>query len=369
MVRRVDGKSFERLQFSRSDRRLMAIDNRRTSPTLWEVSGDEYMVLQARAGPVDQLKTIDFSPDSRLLAAMSGERATIWESGSGRELGTLSFTNARATWFSADGRSLLTSSDNGLFLCPLNYPPAGNPLRLQPGPVQQLPQAPDELGTMALSLDRSLATIVHHEEVLRVPLAPDCPYDTRPFRVDSHYQRLALHPRAEWMATANVNSGSVHLWNLARAETGDVTVSVNVPSSEYFTFSPDGKWLVTCWLGEFRFYRVGDWSKRAYSIRRKLSSSQQAPVAFTRDGRIAAIAASRYIIQLVRLPPDGLRRPEMISTLESPDHSPLEILAFSPDGRHLAAATINQTVQLWNLARLRNGLAELVLARDWPEYP
>ena len=73
---RADGKSFERLQFGQNDRRLMAIDDKRTNPSVWEVAGDEYMVLQARAGPVDQLKNIDFSPDGRWLAAVSGEQAT-----------------------------------------------------------------------------------------------------------------------------------------------------------------------------------------------------------------------------------------------------------------------------------------------------
>src|SRR5207247_10893262 len=77
---RVDGKSFDRLQFSQNDRRLMAIDDRRTNPRVWEVSGDEYLVLQARAGPVDPLKNIDFSLDGRWLAAVSGEHATIRDS-------------------------------------------------------------------------------------------------------------------------------------------------------------------------------------------------------------------------------------------------------------------------------------------------
>jgi len=69
----------------------------------------------------------------------------------------------------------------------------------------------------------------------------------------------------------------------------------------------------------------------------------------------------------VRLPENGSDLPKTIGMLESPDHSPLELLVFSPDGQSLAAATADLTIQLWNLARLRRGLAELDLADDWPE--
>lgn len=324
------------------------------------------MVLQARAGPVDPLKNIDFSPDGRWLAAVSREQATIWDSHSGRELGVLSFTNAHAAWFSADSHCLVVSTDSGLFKCPLSYSESGNRMRLDSGVFQQLYQAPDELGIMALASDRSSAAVVHHDEVLLLPLELDSKFGrgVLQLQVGSHYQRLALHPHAEWMATAARDPSSVHLWNLAHGE--DLTPPFVIPSTQYFTFSPDGKWLVTCWAGEFQFYRVGDWQKRAFSIRRNPSSTQHAPVAFTRDGRTAAIAASRYTIQLLRMPQNDSTQPETIATLESPDRSPLEILAFSADGGRLATATMNQLIQLWNLALLHDGLAELKLARGWP---
>ena len=98
-------------------------------------------------------------------------------------------------------------------------------------------------------------------------------------------------------------------------------------------------------------------------------SDQHAPVAFARDGRTVALAASRYVIQLHKLPEPGLDEAALIATLESPDRLPLEILAFSPDSRHLAAATDGQIVLLWNLAALGEGLASLDLRRDWPGVP
>ena len=71
----------------------------------------------------------------------------------------------------------------------------------------------------------------------------------------------------------------------------------------------------------------------------------------------------------MKLAGDGHTPPRQIGSLESPDRSPLEILAFSPDGRRLAAGTVNLTIQLWNLALLHEGLAELNLDQDWPKFP
>jgi WD40 repeat protein len=79
-----------------------------------------------------------------------------------------------------------------------------------------------------------------------------------------------------------------------------------------------------------------------------------------------AIAASRYLIELWRIRrPDESLQPERIATLEHPDRSPLEMLAFSSDGTWLATATKDNLVQLWNLKLLAAGLAGLGLEQHW----
>src|SRR5262249_12453420 len=106
-----------------------------------------------------------------------------------------------------------------------------------------------------------------------------------------------------------------------------------------------------------------------FTIPRQPGSDQHAPVAFTRDGSMVALASARYSIDLFLLPELHQPRPKRIATLESPDHRPLEAMTFSADGRHLAAATLKGTLQLWNLASLWESLAELDLDEDWPNYP
>ena len=363
--RRLEGEMFERLQFSSKDDVLTASPEG-SRCRAWDVSGDEYVVLQMRTGPADKLKTIDFSPDGKWLAAASGERTMIWDCSSGRESGAISLVRAHAASFSADSRHLIASTDDGLFQYPLREMTNDMQPRLRPGIMQPLANAPAELDAMALSLDRTTAALVHQGEVRVVPLA-DTNLAARAISAGKHYRWLALQPKALWMAGMITGSSSIDLWNLS--ENAGAQGPFAIPGSEYFVFSPDGKWLVTCWGGQFQFYRVGAWQTPALLIPRVPASYQHAPIAFTQDGTVVALASSRYTIHLLRLTEDVRTAPKVIASLESPDRSPLEILAFSPDGRRLAAATANLTIQLWNLTLLRERLAELDLDHDWPKSP
>jgi len=373
------GEVFQRLQFIADDHLLVAESRKHNHARTWQVFADEYVVLQPRIGPVDKLRNIDFSPDSRLLAAVSGEATTVWDASPGREVAVFAFTNqawrlsaapftsplAHSAWFSADNRHLVVSVDTRLLQCALQEVAGANHWRLEQGLVETLSSTQRDLGVMALALDRTLAAIVHRDEVLLVSFQGRTNPVLRSIQVGDYYQRLALHPKGVWMAAAIKNPSSIDVWNLSPdAKTASKSV---LPSSEYFAFSPDGQWLVTCWAGEFQFYRTGAWGQRVFVIPRQIASTQYAPIAFSRDGATVAVAASRYIIQIFNLQlPKGSREPRLIATLESPDHSPLEMLAFSLDGRRLAAATKDQTIQLWNLALLRKDLAEVRLEQDWP---
>jgi WD40 repeat protein len=372
MSHRVDQLDFQRLQFTAADDHLVAIGrsptNRATCLGQWEIFGGEYVALEALFEPADELKSIDFSPDGRWLAAVGGERTTIFDAdaSSGRELAAVRFTNAHAGWFSADSQRLMASTDNGLFHCPLSALGVKSQPRVDCGALRRLTEATNELQFMALTLDRTKAAVVHKDEVLLVPLEPGCLSGARRVSVGALYHRLALHPQGTWMAGRIAESSTLALWNLS--EEAKLPHPSLIRSSQYFDFSPDGKWLVCCWASEFNFYRVGDWRNPEFTIPRQPGSDQHAPVAFTRDGSMVALASAQYSIDLLMLPELHQTRPKRIATLESPDHSPLEAMTFNADGRRLAAATLKGTIQLWNLASLWESLAELDLDEGWPNY-
>jgi WD40 repeat protein len=393
------GERFDRLQFSIDERRLIASGGGEPKTRVWDVFGDELTILQVEGGRRNKLRTIDFSPDSRWLLGASSRQATFWDTDSGRDLGAIEIANARGACFGADSRHLLASGERGLFKRQLLYQDDFGLPHIESGVMQQLSWATDgaktvtrpewmevsdrerkktvldELGMLAMSRNRKTAAVVHtvtdrrnnpvRSELLLVTLEPAEAMGVQTNRLDVYYPVLALHPNGEWLATWPTDTNALHLWNLS-ADAGESAPAL-VPSGEYFSFSQDGAWLATCLTGKFQFYRVGDWKDPAFSFPRMTESSQHAPVAFSWDGRTAALASSRYSIQLIRLPESGRAEPELIATLECPDRLPLEMLAFSPDGRKLAAATDGQIVQLWNLALLRDGLAALNLHRNWPE--
>jgi WD40 repeat protein len=213
--------------------------------------------------------------------------------------------------------------------------------------------------------------IVRNESVLIGSAEGGMLTGLRTNRLGAHYSQVALHPDSTWLATRSGDSNVLHLWNLSKMGSGlaEEITAASVPSGKYFGFSPDGKWLATSLPGEHRFYTVGMWEAPAYRYPRRLASDQHAPVAFARDGRTVAVAWSHHIIQLLRQPKSEGQKLELIATLESPDRLPLESLAFSPNGKRLAAATDRQIVQFWNLAHLRERLVALNLQHNWSEIP
>jgi hypothetical protein len=82
------------------------------------------------------------------------------------------------------------------------------------------------------------------------------------------------------------------------------------------------------------------------------------PIAFSRDGELLAVAATRHDIRLIQTR-TGLE----VATLSPPDRINLSGLVFSGDGRYLAAHTMVWAVHLWDLQALRRELAAMNL--DW----
>jgi WD40 repeat protein len=370
----IAGEAFNRIWFSVEGGNLVASGAKRTGDRVWDVSGEGFLTLPVQAATGDELRSIDFSPDNRLLLAASGKQITFWDVDSGRENGTVPAANSLSALFSADSQHLITSSDSGLLKWPLNHCEGAGAIGLRPGPAERL-KAPfdslhDSLGTMAFSQDRKTLAVVRSKSVLigsaaELEMFPSL----RTNRLGVFYSQIALDPDSTWLATRSGDSNVLHLWDLSKAGSDSSNAPIVVPSAKYFAFSPNGKWLATCWGGEHRFYRVGSWQAPGLRHPRSLASDQHAPVAFARDGRTVALASSRHTIQLLALPDSDRHDLELLATLENADHLPLESLAFSPDGRRLAAATDRQIVQFWNLALLRERLSALNLQHNWSEIP
>ncbi|HXJ60063.1 MAG TPA: AAA-like domain-containing protein, partial [Verrucomicrobiae bacterium] len=372
VTRSLSGSTFNRLCFSADDSHLLGLGDPAGVARVWKVLGQELTILRLQAGSGDEVRTLDFSPDHRWLLAATGRQITLWQAASGLELGAIPMANSRSAWFTGDSGHILASSDSGLFRWSVAESPGppGTPAHIRAGAVERLfaKERLEALGMMSLTSNRIKAAVTRQDAVILLPTDPPPPETSgalQHYHLGAYYPHLALHPQGNWLAAHLGVSNVLYLWNLAEFRDDDTPAWI--PGSKYFAFSPDGHWLATCSQGSYQCYRVGDWAKPAFTIPRRFASEQHAPVAFAQDGRMLAVASSRYSIQLYRLPSSNSRQPELTATLESPDHLPLEVLAFSSDGRQLAAATDRHLVELWNLTLLRQGLDALNLPSRWPD--
>ncbi|MFD4907812.1 WD40 repeat domain-containing protein [Kitasatospora purpeofusca] len=162
---------------------------------------------------------------------------------------------------------------------------------------------------------------------------------------------LAFTPDGHTLAAAanGASLNNVSLWDPSdprqSRSTGGITTE-GTRSVFTVAFAADGNTLVTG--GDSGTVRLG---------RPELPRSTQQPlttagpvwaVAFSPDGRTLA-AALHAATALVRWDMSARTRPTLIGEPLTPSTGPLAVTAFSPDGRTLAATTEGGAVGLWSL--------------------
>jgi WD40 repeat protein len=133
--------------------------------------------------------------------------------------------------------------------------------------------------------------------------------------------------------------------------------------TEFVTFSPDGRHLVTSGSSDFRFWQVGSWAL----TRRipKPSGNDFSPgLAFSPDGKVFAGTHSSTAIRLY-----DAATGEKLADLEAPEPRLVTGLVFNGGGTQLAACDSVAAARVWDLKRLRQQLAELHLDWGQPPYP
>jgi WD40 repeat protein len=125
----------------------------------------------------------------------------------------------------------------------------------------------------------------------------------------------------------------------------DVIMQLGEIQGGRLEISPDGKWLAS-WSVRDRAIRVWDLTKGTLrrTVADDLDSISTVRFAWSADGRMFAIA-KKNAVQLWETSSVSLRK-------EFTGHAAdIYALSFSPDGRHLATASADSTVLIWDVRR------------------
>jgi WD40 repeat protein len=267
--------------------------------------------------------------------------------------------------FHPEGTALLTCGHRDCSRWPLEFDDAARTLRV--GPPERL--LPEDLvkdryteRRAALSADGSRLVVADQQRARIDVLSLTDPSLRREIVGLSNLAGMVLSPDGRWAVGLTWPSPMGRIWD---AVTGTVVKGVLGPRPiAGAAFSPDGRRL---FVGSDRggeVLEVGTW-KRIGAIPPGATGAGCALPTVSADGRVLAVTR-RQNREIQLLDAATLRE---LARLVPADPQPITHLAFSADGRRLAAACTTHVGQVWDLSRIRARLRDVNLDWDHPAYP
>jgi len=328
---------------------------------LWEVASRAMCQTPCASGASQQsVHAVAISSDGRLMASGDDGQGGVrlWDLTTFREVAQLPTGSTLAVRFHPTDGSLVTGSTRGLYKWPIQRrgQQASNQLAIGP-PVPLGMPAGSVPYSMDMSPDGSIFVFDDRGGGHAVVLHPALGKTTILGR-GSRRAYIATSPDGKWVARGNYQGNGVEVWD---GQTGKLLRNLPAEGTATVAFSPDGQWLVTA-ATEYKFWRTDSW--KPHSVIQGIADLG-GRMAFTPDGKVLAVKVSRDLVRLVET---STKR--VLADLEAtPRPARVQGLCFSPDGTQLAVACGTEGLRVWDLRRVRDGLAAMQLDWDLPPYP
>jgi len=300
-----------------------------------------------------RLWSVDISDDGKWMAATDYRHLVVWDVASAEVLAAPATASRRLTvsWLQ-DKRAWLTSGWKGLDIWPMATNSAGQatigtprtiPLEVHPS-LGQATVAVDghTVAVVCDSADAVVFSINQPERRTRLVGTPSLGH-------------LTFSPDGSRLASSVTRDIGLLVWDVA---SGKLTQRIPGPHGRV-AWNPDGRRLALGYSRGYTFWDTASWQKdETLTLSRDNMEDTTGALAYSRDGTLLAVARENNRAQLL-----DAKTGRELAFLTAPDAQSIGWLRFSADNSLLAAATIEGTVQLWDLRRLRHRLTQMHL--DW----
>jgi WD40 repeat protein len=309
---------------------------------VWDLAGMKELFTLYGQSPV---QTVTFSPDGKLLAAISGE-LRIWDVVNDAEVSTLTDAPVSRAAFSADGK-WLAANPGGQF--------PGYAVKIwNTSTWREVASLPKEKGFPAfwLAFSGEKAAPQKIGNVLSWPFVSG----EESLILRGSWLTMAISPDGKWLAqpTGGAN-GTVDIWDEASGQKVQ-SIPAHRLAVVKLSFSRDGSRLVSVGLDSnpmmvqgqpgmmISYPRVSVWDTTTWKLEFSImfSSTLGADAEISADGKLLAVSRGGGVTQLF-----DLEQKKPVAAFESPD-SRGGYVAISPDGTVLVQGG-QEGVRVWKL--------------------
>jgi WD40 repeat protein/energy-coupling factor transporter ATP-binding protein EcfA2 len=347
------------------DGQTIAVNHRNSQVNLWDIATGRQTGTLSANGIVGSLA---FSPDGRTLA-IGGGQVSLWDLATRQQISSRAVNGLITELaFSPDGRTLAAGDATGPVGL-LDIASGRQTALAENSPADSVTFSPDgrtlavgddggHIGLWNAATGQQITILAEGSSVNGVAFSPDGRtlaaadnngqiglWNTSPeqrsltLAEGGPVSAAAFSPDGRTLAVNDV-SGSIALWNVS---TGQRTAILATGDGANFAFSPDGRTVATGDVGQVRLWNLTT-RKRTATLTVTGEAGNPVPaVAFSSDGRTVAASTVDGHIGLL-----DIATGRQTATLTEGNTN--GNVAFSPDGRTVAAGDSTGEVRLWNAA-------------------